>query len=352
MAPAEIAEAAPVFYLLGPGRMGKSCTVRLLKILYSHEGITSWERELAKERLVENLMDAVKVLLDAADLEDSRLPANKIKETRTLMEKWADLDERDKTRATSHFKELAQDPGFRASMLRVLHDPKNPLWPGILAVPSAEYLTDHHERILDKDYLPTAVDCLHVRTRTTGIYSTDFEGSHFGPFAVVDTGGERSERRKWPMWWARDGKQMASRVFPVFVARLDSFGEQLFEAEGDMMRDMVDCWRGTLAAPFVKEAATPYFLLLSKVDGLRKTLGDGSRLKQVFPGYSGGSSVDAAVDFVREMLEGVAAEEAPGLPIRSHVVNSVDVEGARPVWDSILTEAMQSLARCKLELRI
>eukprot|EP00741_Cyanophora_paradoxa_P005373 tig00000880_g5211.t1 len=347
MAPAEIAEAAPVFYLLGPGRMGKSCTVRLLKILYSHEGITSWERELAKERLVENLMDAVKVLLDAADLEDSRLPANKIKETRTLMEKWADLDERDKTRATSHFKELAQDPGFRASMLRVLHDPKNPLWPGILAVPSAEYLTDHHERILDKDYLPTAVDCLHVRTRTTGIYSTE----------------------KWPMWWARDGKQMASRVFPVFVARLDSFGEQLFEARpaappspsaadgggaggGDMMRDMVDCWRGTLAAPFVKEAATPYFLLLSKVDGLRKTLGDGSRLKQVFPGYSGGSSVDAAVDFVREMLEGVAAEEAPGLPIRSHVVNSVDVEGARPVWDSILTEAMQSLARCKLELRI
>eukprot|EP00741_Cyanophora_paradoxa_P005375 tig00000880_g5213.t1 len=350
-APVIVPGERPVFFLVGPGRVGKSTCTRMLQMLYSNFHARDVEYASYREPLRENLEDALRVVLEHVGFaEDVRFAADKLDELRALLKRWSDAQGEagasgEKALVMAHFKELAQDPGFRASMLRVLHDPKNPLWPGILAVPSAEYLIDHHARILSADYRPTQEDMLHIRVRSTGISSTEYKGTKFGDFTVYDTGGERSERKKWPDWWARDGKQMASRVFPVFVARLDSFGEQLFEAEGDMMRDMVDCWRGTLAAPFVKEAATPYFLLLSKVDGLRKTLGDGSRLKQVFPGYSGGSSVDAAVDFVRSLFEGVAAEVAPNLSISVHVVNNIDPASSGPAWDEILTTALRTLGR-------
>lgn len=54
----------------------------------------------------------------------------------------------------------------------------------------------HRVRITSKGYIPTDQDILRAQVRTTGIckYSFDVKGSRYD---VYDSGGQRSERKKW-----------------------------------------------------------------------------------------------------------------------------------------------------------
>ena len=53
------------------------------------------------------------------------------------------------------------------------------------------------ERVLTSDFIPAHTDVLRMRRRTLGIHRNRIQISN-ATFDIYDTGGERSERRKWP----------------------------------------------------------------------------------------------------------------------------------------------------------
>lgn len=65
------------------------------------------------------------------------------------------------------------------------------LFPGNL-----DYFLPRLEQLFDPKFSPNDQDCLHVRWYTTGINETRLKVDN-KTLAVVDVGGQRSERRKW-----------------------------------------------------------------------------------------------------------------------------------------------------------
>lgn len=51
------------------------------------------------------------------------------------------------------------------------------------------------KRIMEKDYIPTTEDILYCRTKTVGANSIMITRKF--AYELVDTGGQKSERRKW-----------------------------------------------------------------------------------------------------------------------------------------------------------
>jgi len=89
---------------------------------------------------------------------------------------------------------------------------------------SSAYFFDQIERIGDLDhYLPTDMDILYVRYRTTGVIESKFSilGSNFH---IFDVGGQQSERKKWIHCF-----ENVTAV--IFVASLSSYNEVLLEDE-------------------------------------------------------------------------------------------------------------------------
>ena len=52
------------------------------------------------------------------------------------------------------------------------------------------------ERFSDPEYVPSELDILKVRVKTTGITETVFYNGK-NRFRMVDVGGQRNERKKW-----------------------------------------------------------------------------------------------------------------------------------------------------------
>ena len=61
---------------------------------------------------------------------------------------------------------------------------------------SAEYFLNNLNRIKGRDYIPSVMDVLRTRVKTTGIVETNFQYKDLY-FQLFDVGGQRSERKKW-----------------------------------------------------------------------------------------------------------------------------------------------------------
>ena len=77
------------------------------------------------------------------------------------------------------------------------------------------------EKIFQRGYLPSDKDILEARIRTNGISQTVFDRD-WGCLRVIDTGGERSQRKKW-IYVFEDVHVL------VFVAKLVAYERVLWE---------------------------------------------------------------------------------------------------------------------------
>ena len=87
----------------------------------------------------------------------------------------------------------------------------------------AAYYLDSVERFLSPGYLPTEKDILQSYVKTTGITETIFEIGELR-YRVFDTGGQRSERKKWIHCF-----ENVTAV--VFVVSLNEYNLSLYEDE-------------------------------------------------------------------------------------------------------------------------
>jgi len=64
---------------------------------------------------------------------------------------------------------------------------------------SAQYYFQNIDRIMLDSYIPTEIDIIRSRKKTSGVQETMIPIASNEKLIVIDVGGQRSERRKWAM---------------------------------------------------------------------------------------------------------------------------------------------------------
>ena len=191
---------------------------------------------------------------------------------------------------------------------------------------AVEYYFNNIERIADEDYQPTEEDTIMARVMTTGIITTKITQPPL-EFAVVDVGGQRTERRKW------------MHVFDnvdilIYVVNLAGYNSCLFEDQTqNRMKECFTLFQQTVNNPIFSK--TPVFLLLNKKDLFETKLREDPITScEVFSDYSGTKDVMECIAFVEQKFKNSVVLGDPSRVKCSYIAARYkkDVKG---VWDEI-----------------
>merc|ERR1712228_1004770 len=128
---------------------------------------------------------------------------------------------------------------------------------------SSAYFFESIDRINEENYLPTDMDILYVRYRTTGVIESKFSilGSQFH---IFDVGGQQSERKKWIHCFEK-----VTAV--IFVASLSCYDELMFEDDTiNCMIDSLELFKEICNLQWFVD--TPIILFLNKKDLFEKKI--------------------------------------------------------------------------------
>ena len=146
-------------------------------------------------------------------------------------------------------------------------------------------------RICTVTYVPTQQDILHARSQTIMVEEEMFEFRNT-KFRIIDVGGQRNERKKWLPLFEKVTAFM-------FFASLAEYDMMLAEAKNDnRMRESLQLFSAIANYHFV-DNPPPIILFLNKKD-LFEDKAVKVDLKCCFPEYTGGLSVDLALEFIKQ----------------------------------------------------
>ena len=174
--------------LLGAGESGKSTVVKQMKILYG-SGYSTMERMQFRPIVVSNAIESMFGIIKAMEALNVRIfhPSHSkyIKDFKEMMKSYKEFG---MTYEIGHvmtilWNDSAVQSCFADSIQYQLSD-------------STSYFLNDLTRITHPDYVPSELDILKTRVRTTGINETTFYCKAM-LFRVVDVGGQRSQRKKW-----------------------------------------------------------------------------------------------------------------------------------------------------------
>lgn len=255
--------------LLGAGESGKSTILKSMRIIH-HVSFTSTEREHYRRLVFLNLVQGMKMLLDA-------------------MEEW-DVDFSDSYNANFlplfvSVPDISDDEGFPIVYLSALQH----LWAdsGVqtvfkrgneVAIPeNLMYYYADLPRLFDKHYTPTHADILRCRNKTTGIIETTFAlDDHI--YRIFDVGGQRSERKKWIHCF----ENVTAVLFLVALSGYDSCLVE--DKDSNQMQEALMLFDSICNSKwFVR---TSMILFLNKVDLFRARILQSS-VRRYYPDYEG-----------------------------------------------------------------
>jgi len=189
------------------------------------------------------------------------------------------------------------------------------------------YYVTNVMRICEREFIPTEMDILQARCRTTGVTETAFisEGKKF---IMVDVGGQRSERKKWIHCFE-------DVVGVLFCVGISAFDQTLYEdnVTNRLLEDMrlfhdicVSKWFTT----------TAIILFLNKSDLFKEKLEDGKTISEAFPEFTGGSNFKESVTFLQQKFTNVT-DPATGKKknIYCHVTTATDTTNVKHVFDDV-----------------
>ena len=244
--------------LLGAGESGKSTIFKQLQIIYG-TGFSSHEKQLFQAKIYENVMSAIQALCQA--VRDLGLVSLTDADTMQVMERVLgysidDASLGDNPELVGDIQRLWSDPAIQQAWQRRSE---------FQIIESHRVFLDDLGRISSPDYTPTDADIVATRVRTTGVHQKNYtiEGV---PFAVIDVGGQKSERKKW-IW------QFENVSAVMFVAALSEYNQNLYEDDSvNRMADSID-----LFGKIINETAfakTHMMLFLNKRDLFKVKLED------------------------------------------------------------------------------
>ncbi|KAJ8317997.1 hypothetical protein KUTeg_004227 [Tegillarca granosa] len=225
-------------------------------------------------------------------------------------------------------KSLWQDRGVRIAVARGYEYELND---------SAIYYFENMERICSSKFVPTAVDVLRARVRTTGIIETCFRINNV-LIRMFDVGGQRSERKKWIQCFD-DVKAV------LFIAALSAYDMCLFEdPQVNRLEESVKLFRGICNNRFFLSSCL--ILFMNKLDLFRdKIRHSGRHLRHFFPEFRGADKdVDSAARFIQNLFQMQSTN--PCKVIYPHFTTATDTSNIQVVFqvvmDSILRENLRN----------
>jgi len=181
-------------------------------------------------------------------------------------------------------------------------------------------------RIAAPDYMPTPQDVLMARVRTTivtmeryGIQGTDFD--------FYDTGGERSERKKWL-------KHFDGATAVIFVAAVAAYDQMLAEAkETNRVAEALELFRAVCNNEAFSNVPIVLFLNMKDVFG-EKILHSDIAAQTPFCDYKGPAKDvdDGLLYFTQKFKECVTGDSTR---VSIHVTCATDTNSMSTVLDSV-----------------
>ncbi|BFZ57343.1 Guanine nucleotide-binding protein alpha-2 subunit [Savitreella phatthalungensis] len=310
--------------LLGSGESGKTTIVKQMKIIHQ-SGYSEEERLMFRPTIHKNVLDGAKALCEAlAKLsmapaeEESALAADRILPYMFQTE----------TALTA-----PMDPQLVADIKQLWHDAKIP---ELLArqneyylMDSAPYFFEELDRIADVNYIPSEMDVLRARTKTTGIYETRFSMGNLS-IHMFDVGGQRSERKKWIHCF----EAVTSIIFCVALSEYDQV--LLEESNQNRMTESLVLFDSVINSRwFVR---TSIILFLNKIDIFKAKLPK-SPLGDFFPDYQGGSDANKAAKYILYRFTQVNRAK---LNIYPHLTQATDTSNIRLVFAAVKETILQN----------
>jgi len=199
----------------------------------------------------------------------------------------------------SHFKSVKDtfvlDEKFASDIDTLFHDPamEELIKAGFFAFnDSSLYFLLNIARIFNESYIPTTEDIIASRSKTSGIQELKFKINDL-PLAVIDVGGQRSERRKWVNCFS-------DITAVIFFTCLCEFDQKLAEdqttnrlCESLKVFDEICNFQCLFHIPII--------LLFNKSDLLPRKL-ETKEITSAFPDYTGDGSFEHATKFMKEQF--------------------------------------------------
>ncbi|KAL4648660.1 guanine nucleotide-binding protein G(o) subunit alpha-like [Arapaima gigas] len=318
--------------LLGAAESGKSTLVKQMKIIHSH-GFTKQELASFKPAVLDNLLTSMKFVLHGMGILRINLanPKNKVHAHSVLScGRCFDEDQVLLPFVGHALCCLWGDQGVRTAAARGYEFELND---------SALYFFENMTRIVSPDYMPTEMDVLRVRLRTTGVIETQFKVNHL-VFRMYDVGGQRTERRKWISCF--------EDVWAVlFVVSLSGYDMTLVEDPAvNRLQESLKLFSSICNNVFFR--STSMILFMNKIDLFQeKILHSGRHLRLYLPQYRGADcDVDSAARFIASMF--VALNTTPNKLIYHHFTTATDTSNVQVVFqvvmDTIMKENLEAVS--------
>ncbi|KAF8520286.1 G-protein alpha subunit-domain-containing protein [Gautieria morchelliformis] len=290
----------PKVLVLGAGGVGKSTLIKQQK----HASLgkpSDHQPDLSREIIVNNTIASMKSLL--LNVPSSGLHPSLLEAKRYILElPWAsyDVDNFSATQLLAvgrMIRSLWRDPEIRKAAQRKRALLSDDLF---VAPDSLEYLCDSVDRIFAADYKPTFHDAVRARICTVGIHETILD-SNSGTLSFIDTGGERSERRKQ---FGHRYENVSAILFVVALSDYNGFFYDESTSCVNRMDDSLSLFQSIVNCPHFANALIT--LIFNKGDVFAKEL-ENNPLNQWRPDYKGETYEDACrhiekcfIDFVED----------------------------------------------------
>jgi len=268
--------------LLGAGESGKTTISKQMKILHL-DGFPKEERLSYKSLIYSNVITSIRALITAA----KEMGIALTQENSVTADKLVNLQEyfSDNLNAETAgmIKAVWSDPGIQEAYARQAEFQLND---------STKYYIEEIDRLATADYIPSEVDVVRCRAKTTGIIETEFDLDGVR-FRVVDVGGQRSERKKW-MHCFQDVDCV------VFCVAMSEYDLKLYEDDStNRMTESIKLFKEICNNRWFVDSTIVLFLNKKDVfeEKIKKT-----DLNVCFPDYTGGKNYEAAAAFLQNQF--------------------------------------------------
>lgn len=196
----------------------------------------------------------------------------------------------------------------------------------------ALYFMDHLERVSATDYVPTSLDILHARQKSTGIVETQFV-SNGALFRIVDVGGQRSERKKWSVLFS-------DITGIIFCADVSCYDTPLREdPDVNRMVDSLNTFQTICANRDLQ--SRDIILFLNKTDLLQKKIKRSPFPPESFPDAPTDPTSDDALRYIQSLYMAKITNTSRSKFTYVHHTVATDTTSIKDVFTQIVKEIVR-----------
>ena len=269
--------------ILGARESGKTTLLKSMR-LYCQKNYTRDEREFFREIIFSNVTQGMRAIL--MTMKSLRLrfgDENLETHARNILGQPEEIERKVLSAdVATAIKALWADKGVQEAYKRCTE---------LSLHIAAQYYADQIDRLANEWYIPTDQDILLSRLQTIGINETILSGSNGAIWHVFDFGGVSSQRKVWAPCF----ENVSLVLFTVNISEYDNVYSGY---EGlSRMQESLTLWDFIVNGEWSQN--THFVLLFTKMDKFRSMV-PVLPLQQFFPDYEGGSSPEAAKDYIKE----------------------------------------------------